>query len=737
MPRKKTTGDFNSTAGYQLDVREPRHAVEFKQRVLRFGDDRLALWRQEAKMNLAWASGDHSGGNAHSAEDDPSLDEEKGTDPFWVNRLRRYVEHAISRIYDGQLTWRVTPLYADPNDIILARVLDRILPHWWTQLGMDHPDGFYLALWHILCTGIVFANPTWQHVEDEDEVVSRADVAEGVNKFRAVTEKQAEIDREPVKPMSQEDLVEGWLRLDRPNIDVSRVSLTPDGGLLIRKGRMRLDWLGGLNVIEDLSVGPWEDKEWVDVWRRVPVASLLERYPKKADRIIASVRRLDDHSRERGDAGNDDASRDISESVELHTIWHKVSKKYPKGWFNHIVGDEWLDGGPNPYHHGRIPVIRIAERPDPDNVRPRPLFSDLRIIQNGLNGIDLDVMNHLRRTSKPGWLAERGTINEADLGSNRFAIDTYERGAKAPIPKILPPLSQEHQIQRQVLKEDLEDLAGMNAPSTGRPSSQSPTASGTIALIRRSDLQLRNIQRVVMDGVGLIARDVLSFQAQFVPNKTTLLIGGKHGERELVILTGSELVQGKSEAELNQALRFDVKVELAPKPSMEEVTDRIDFLLQRGILIPEIHSSVILEAVNNRDLAVLDIDRDEREAAVAENEAVKKIVDEIDEGLHGDREKPNQKSITDTFNVHVRFRVTQDHGTHFLVQNSFMNRMGNRLPLILLQLAEGHIVKHKDEMERIMQQRAMAGKVGEVRGTGQGNSVVTQAKKAAEPTIGG
>ena len=696
---------FQGVSSFDLDVRRDADAVEFKERAIRAGNTILESWQLQSTLNLEWSTGNQSygwKGNAASGDDDSRYDQEESTSQFWVNWLRRYVDFMVARLLDGRLTWRVKPKTGQLDDIMLARVLDRVLPHWWQQLRLDNSESLYLALVQVIVTGIAFAAPRWDLVEQDEEVIPYREVEAGVDKYARDKAGQEGKDEGPSDKPDADELLEQWLRSERPDVEIDRVSRNDNGDILVRHGQMRVDWLSGFNVLEDFSATRWQDKEWVMLRREVSVGALIEHYPRMADQIRSAAAEQAKLRRESGRDKLAGADKEIHEGAEVFTTWFKASKRNPRGWFNHILGDLVLDSGPNPYDHQQIPVIRIIERPDPANQRPCPLFSDLRLIQAGINELDLRMLNWVQAIAQPGWWAHENSIDQDKVGRNLNAVDWVFNGHEFPKAKELQPMPAHVIHQHATMVEEFKEHGGLTNPSVGKPSPQSKTATGTMALIERADLGLVNITRAFTTAIVEISHHVLSMHAQFVPKDKTINIIGDYGEREAVVLDGSKLVRGKTGAQMRRAPQFDVSVELAPKPGADEVLARVDMLLERRVLEPEAHRSVILEALNNQDMGVLDIDREDREQAAAEEQSVKLLHDEIAEGRLDDKPEETMKN----FYLSVRFRQSQNHAVHFLSHRRFINRMGGRLRFGLVDMMEQHNLEHSQEMERVMQQRA-------------------------------
>jgi hypothetical protein len=193
---------------------------------------------------------------------------------------------------------------------------------------------------------------------------------------------------------------------------------------------------------------------------------------------------------------------------------------------------------------------------------------------------------------------------------------------------------------------------------------------------------------------------MVSLHAQYADEKTSVLIVGEEGRRELVTYYGNSFVARSQNLGMKPTTKYDVSVEIGLKPSMAAILDEIDFYISRGILHPQIHREAILAAIREGDTSRLDPGKQDRITAAEENEKWLMFQDEIVAG----RMNPDDESALQNI-VHA-VRVLPSHGPaiHNDLHEDLMNRYGYELHPVLIQAITMHMMGHTQVMQMSMAQ---------------------------------
>lgn len=674
---------FKSTPSYDLDLRDKDQAVEFIRRAVKSGTEALTPWYHQASVNEAWAAGDQfvnwDDDNQNLIEDPRHDESDKRIVPFFTNWLRQYLVRQIARVHGANVSFRATARTSQRADIEAAVSLDRILPHIWERLKMDDPDGVFHAWWVFFNTGSVYANLVWEEDKDAEDEIPVVKITQMVTKFGREKLKE---DKHALDGLGAEELFHLWVR-EELGLTLEQVRRNRDGSIKINRGKLKLNWLTGFDVIEDLSVTPWKDKRWFVIRSEQSVAGIREKYGARAEHVTGKSRKNEDQPlrRVRDRIGFD--QHNVFESAEVRTLWIPVSEKYPKGWFVVECEDRVLESGENPYTHGQVPLIPMFESPDRYDVRPSCTFTDLYYLQRAINKLDVQIISHIDKTVEASWLVEEGSVDPNTFLQTKPNVEWYRRGYNAPVAMAYPTLPAHVMIQKQMLIEQFKQLAGLTDPSIGRPTADASSGRAILALNERSDLSLVVPTRALETGLQRVGEQAALLWSQFVPEQVTFEVAGEHGERELVSLIGESLVSKQQNRDGPASLLYDVRVEIKPRPEPAEVVERLDFLLERGVVDPQRNQDAILRVLQDNDFSGLDPTADDRANVAEENESAKMLSDALEAGEVDDAE------AADVFLSLIQIRASQEHAVHLKDHGRLLNRMGQKLhPLIVTMMTE-------------------------------------------------
>lgn len=268
-----------------------------------------------------------------------------------------------------------------------------------------------------------------------------------------------------------------------------------------------------------------------------------------------------------------------SNEVLMLEFWVKPNRyaRFPKGAMFTVAGDKLVQFKEGwPYDHGEYPFAKFDDI-DSGKFYGEALLTDLLPIQRELNRTRSQIIEAKNLMAKPKLLAERGSINAAQITSEPGQVVLYMPGMAPPTPLPMQSLPRESADEIVRLQDDISDIAGQHDIArliSGRTSAAAisavqeqdatmiagaatsieqlteKTGRQVIALVKQYYTTARDIKIVGPDQ----AFEILSFKNTDITNNT-----------EIYVETGSALPFNKAG---RQAFLMDAfKMGLIPDPN--------------------------------------------------------------------------------------------------------------------------------------------------------------------------
>ena len=726
MPVNVTQGRNGQLANINLLGRGD-DALDFMKRAIKASVDILGDWRREAATNLRWISGlqwmDWSK-NSGAIEKDPRFDEmdDDRSIPIWTNFMRRAIISRITKINRSRITWGARPASNDSADIQSANVLRKLLPHWWRSLAVDNPDNLWEAWWHFFATGIVYANPIWDIDDQSTEEISASVVRKMVREF--VSELP---DDERAQIVSGGDMeVERQFFIQKVGVSPESVRRTEDGGMIIDKGGPELRFITGFDVIEDFSARRWQDKRWAMIRYRLPVEVIREKYGAKAAHVTGKVRddSTPDDEQLRPNTIDMNSGMGVFNQADVWVLWHRQSKKYPRGLFVEMVEDRIVRKGENPYDHQDIPLIPATENPDPWPLRPSPTMSDLFILQRAYNRLDVQIAYHINQTIDPDWQAEKGAIDDDYLDGDR-SIRLHNPGRPEPHPAPVEQLAPHVLNFKVMLENQIKEVGGLSDPNVGIPDDRARSGRAITALQDREDELLTIAVESFRRMLQRVGEKIVELHGQFAQDDRTVQIVGEDDRREVLTFSGKNFVSRSQNDGRPGTSRFDIIVDIEQPPSRDSLISEIDFLIERGLLNPAIHREQIFAAIRDGNSDALDTSKADRVDVADENARFKIWNELLTDGTL------DQETVVGLFEASVRVGPGDDPNLHLARHDEWLVKNKDTVHPVIEQL----VIRHNSQHTAVIQanQQQQQGVANQAGGGTQGGGVPPGV--GASPTI--
>lgn len=254
-------------------------------------------------------------------------------------------------------------------------------------------------------------------------------------------------------------------------------------------------------------------------------------------------------------------------------VLSKEARKYPRGRMIVCTPNAILEDGPNPYWHGRFPVIRFTLDPLPWSLLGAPIVSDLIPMQNALNEAIRGLEDGMAQWIRRGVKADRNAMTRSNLD----AIDTRKAGMKALVNPTAgvgfevingPEFPEWYMEFVNYLKNEMDELSGVRGLQQLSQMKQMPSGDALDKIMEALSPILRMRSRNIEAGLSELAEMIKVSFFQFYTSKRRMQTLGSDGATienfifQPEMLTGP--LQGKEATEFAQAIHKDFVFTIAP-----------------------------------------------------------------------------------------------------------------------------------------------------------------------------
>lgn len=272
----------------------------------------------------------------------------------------------------------------------------------------------------------------------------------------------------------------------------------------IRTGDVCFRGLSPLNCLPQ-NTGSWANVQYFfieDYWH---IDELRAKYPDLAEKILPDSERDEE-------SGNGDSDRDPSR-VLVRSFFQRPSEFLASGRWVMSTRSCVLENRQLPADDMEFPLLRISDIDVPGEQRGQSFFVQGKAINATINDFTSMMRKNTLMAAHPRWVIPKGSLIKKDALGNDITAIEYQ-GPMAPQLVAPPPLSQEINILRNQLKEDLMRLFGISDFAQGKvpPNIRSAMA---LQMVDEQDEQrsnsgvskfnklIRDVVRVAIDQAGI------------------------------------------------------------------------------------------------------------------------------------------------------------------------------------------------------------------------------------------
>jgi hypothetical protein len=277
--------------------------------------------------------------------------------------------------------------------------------------------------------------------------------------------------------------------------------------------------------------------------------------------------------------------------VETWEVWHRPTRRIPKGFFAIVCDGHVVEYRDYPYRHGELPVAiwKVGDRTDHPHGTTH--VDDAMPIQRQINHrltVALEISRRVGEGVK--LIAPSKVIQEWDQGSEKIPCDDVAMANS--IRFIEPPLKVVSEMYglAQLDEEALFKVFGLNEILTGAQNVTGATSGRAIAYLKELDSQklaeaARNLGEVLMR----CWRQTLRLYQQYVHHERIVRIAGPENEMQAISFRGADLA--------------GVDVRLEPMSGVERwraaKSGHAEEMMQGGFMEPQRAGALMVSGLDN------------------------------------------------------------------------------------------------------------------------------------------
>lgn len=262
---------------------------------------------------------------------------------------------------------------------------------------------------------------------------------------------------------------------------------------------------------------------WAIIQERLPVDEVLEKYEryyyartsKMLDMPEAATEDTDDVSDAYMQLLDGRRATDCSESVEVRYLYHVPTAWYPTGRYAILTGDEVLYEGPYPYPFlGRLPIIHLQEILSPWRLYGDTACTEVHRTQNHYN--ELRRLEHEYHTDdmRAFWTMKKGTrVRKKSLIDHKNRVIEWDGNT--------PPQKQPGQNMPNSMYNSIElsrkevERSGLADVSHAIPAQGVTSGKAILALQEQDDVKLMMTSQLMEHEYGKLGQNILLMAKNF------------------------------------------------------------------------------------------------------------------------------------------------------------------------------------------------------------------------------
>lgn len=226
------------------------------------------------------------------------------------------------------------------------------------------------------------------------------------------------------------------------------------------------------------------------------------------------------------------------------TFYHKKTEFLPDGYECVFVNSSILKKGPLSYDHGELPIDRLVDIENDEELSGQSSIDKVRGIASNVNNLLNAMIKMFMLAGYAKWFVEAGSVDKQQLNNDVSIVET-KRGSKAPVLAQANPVGQSQFSFMEKLKDWFYDFMKSNSVIRGEP----PTGvTAGVALQYVSESESRRIRTSVANLNSLVIsvhEKILKTAAQYYKptDERTIMVMGKDNRWENFPLDVSSLTK--------------------------------------------------------------------------------------------------------------------------------------------------------------------------------------------------
>lgn len=502
---------FASADGNDLPLKDANEQTEEDKALVTFVKNKLEEVRQSSARvameginltNIAYLCGFDSiyfDGTSRNFKPIPTPSNFLKRNRVHVNRILPTIQNRLARLLKNEPRWDVRPKSGDEEDKDAARLAELVIIHLWDSLKINQKRG-QLTMWLQQC-GSSYLKVCW------DPTLGRKQV------------------------------------MPKPNMQSGEM-----GYEVIAEGDIRVDVCSFFEIFPDPVAKTWDECQHFVQAKIRPLPYFKDLYPnghlvKEEDcwlNSLAYEARINSINTTSGTAGAP-ATQLKNCAIEL-SYMEKPSKKHPYG--RHLIVANGVKLKDDILPIDEMPLIKFDDIIVGGKFNAEAIITHLRPLQDQLNR---------GKTMRAAWsnrmltgkiLAARGHNIAAEAFNDQSGeIIMYDHLVNTPEPHALqmPAIPQYAYEDEEVLKNDINDTAGINEASRGQMPSSSIPAIGMQLLVEQDDTRIGVETESHEYSYANLGRILLKFVDKYYVTDRLLKVIGENMEYSVRKFKGTDI----------------------------------------------------------------------------------------------------------------------------------------------------------------------------------------------------
>jgi hypothetical protein len=419
-----------------------------------------------------------------------------------VNRILPTIQNRLARLCKNEPRWQVRPKSGDEEDKDAARLAEQVILQLWDSLKINQKR-IPLTMWIQQC-GSAYLHIAWDPSLGRKQVMPDQDPETGETTYKIVAE-----------------------------------------------GDIRVDVCSYFEIFPDPLAKTWEECQYLIKAKIRPMSYFPDQYPDRGQLVkeedcwlnsLAYEARINSINTTSGTAGAP-ATQLKNSAIEI-SYYEKPSKKHPYG--RHLVVANGVKLKDDILPIDELNFVKFDDIVVGGKFNAEAIITHLRPLQDQINRGKSMRAAWVNRMLTGKVLAARGHNIAAEAFNDQSGeLIKYDHVLNVPPPQAMqmPAIPQYAYEEEKVLKDDINDTAGINEASRGQLPSSSIPAIGMQLLVEQDDTRIGVETEGHEHSYADLGRILLKFVDKYYETDRLLKVVGENMEYSVKKFKGSDIRQ--------------------------------------------------------------------------------------------------------------------------------------------------------------------------------------------------